>query len=304
MNILITGGLGYIGSSLIESLKGHNIAVVDNLYAQRYCSLYNRKSHFTFIEEDFAHLSIEWLKQFDYIIHLAAIIDILNTNEQKSILHKVNTIDTIAFLYHCNQARVKVIFPSSTSVYGTATDIVYEDDKSVLQPQSAYAESKIEVENVLHKIMELDYTVLRFGTISGVSPGIHFKTCVNKFCYQAVFKQPLTVWKQNLNLYRPYLSLVDVQRIILFILSNDWNLFNKQTFNILTQNSSLNTIIANILLYEPSTTINYTDCPLLNQFSYEVSTDKIKRLGFQFTGNINTDIQQTICLLRNKNENS
>jgi len=298
MNILITGGLGYIGSSLIKYLNflRHNITVVDNLYTQRYCSLFEKGNVFEFIENDFINLSIDWLKRFDCIIHCAAIVDASNSEKQKDLVNKVNIYQTLEFLYRCNRAEIKIIFPSSTSVYGTSNKIVYEDDPFVLKPQSPYAEAKLFVEKA---IAELDCVILRFGTVCGVSSGIRFQTCINKFCYQAVFNQPLSVWKQNLNLVRPYLSLSDIRNIIGNILK-DWNKFSGQTFNVLTRNLSLIDIIEKIKNHQPKITVNYTDCPLLNQFSYEVNTKKIEKLDIDFIGSIDQDIQQTMELLKRK----
>lgn len=300
MRLLITGGLGYIGSSLTENLKGYDITVVDNLYTQRYCSLFNRKQDFIFIEKDFNYLTIEFLQQFNYVIHLAAIVDAANSDKQRKIVEQINSQDTLAFIYKCRQANIKLIFPSSTSVYGTSTDIVYEDDNSVLNPQSPYAESKIFIENSMKKITDLQYIVLRFGTVCGISKGMRFQTCINKFCYQAVFNQPLTVWEQNLKLVRPYLSLKDLNKTIQFILDENWEKFNGKTYNILTINSSLEDIIDSVRTNEPSLTIHQVDCPLLNQFSYHVSSNKIKQEGLEFNGDIHTDIKEIINLLKVK----
>ena len=154
-NLLITGGLGYIGSGLISCLP-NDITVIDNLYTQRYCSLFNHSSKFTFIEKDFNDITISDLQPFDCVIHLAAIVDAANSEQQRDLVEKVNTQDTIAFLYKCNQADTKVIFPSSTSVYGTSNEIVYEDDLSALKPQSVYAQSKMMVENSIQKIEALN----------------------------------------------------------------------------------------------------------------------------------------------------
>ena len=72
----------------------------------------------------------------------------------------------------------------------------------------------------------------RFGTIFGVSPGMRFHTAVNKFCWQAVMNQPISVWSTAYDQKRPYLDLLDASRAIAFIIKNTKYLTDIQFFNI------------------------------------------------------------------------
>ena len=74
--------------------------------------------------------------------------------------------------------------------------------------------------------------ICRFGTIYGFSPGIRFHTAVNKFCFQAVFNQKITIWKTAYNQKRPYLDLIDAVNAIAFIINQ--NIFDGEVYNILT----------------------------------------------------------------------
>ena len=90
MNILITGGLGHIGSYLIRNLpEDYNITIVDNLLTDRYCSLFNLKRNINFIELDIEDISKSDLNDIDCVVHLAAITSveqsISNVNEMESI---------------------------------------------------------------------------------------------------------------------------------------------------------------------------------------------------------------------------
>ena len=121
----------------------------------------------------------------------------------------------------CIKCKCKLIYVSSTSVYGTQQGVVDESCTSdQLVPQSPYAESKLQEEELLQNLSqtdELSFSIFRFGTISGVSPGMRFHTAVNKFCLQAVMNQPLTVWKTALYQKRPYLDLTDAIGAILYV---------------------------------------------------------------------------------------
>ena len=147
MNILITGGLGHIRSQLIRQLPlNYKIKVVDNLLTQRYCSLFDLDNPIIFSNKDINQISIEDLEKADIVIHLAAITNAEGSFENKKETEKINTELTSNFIDKCEQAGCKFLFPSSTSVYGMATDIVYEDDDTFLNPQSPYAETKINIE--------------------------------------------------------------------------------------------------------------------------------------------------------------
>ena len=134
MNILITGGCGHIGSELIRSniTTEHSITVVDNLLTQRYCSLFDLPNSIKFLEKDIKDLTVHDLANIDIVIHLAAITNAAGSFKNKDVVEKINYNQTKDFIDKCKQANCKFIFPSSTSVYGVATDIVDENDDSFL----------------------------------------------------------------------------------------------------------------------------------------------------------------------------
>ena len=278
MRILVTGGCGHIGSKFIRSYKKHDLTVVDNLSTQRYCSLFSLDRNIKFFNLDFGDLTLDYLKQFDVVIHLAAITDAPSTFKDPSLLEKTNVEKTKRFFDTCRLAGCRVIFPSSTSVYGKAVDEVFEDDESALNPQSPYAEAKINIENYL-RANDGRFTILRFGTIFGYSEGMKFHTAINKFCFQAALGEPLTVWKQNYEQYRPYLGLNDCVDALSLCIDNEDLVGSQETYNVLSTNTRLKDIVSFITKVK-SVKVNYVDTPLLNQHSYFVNDDKIKSLGF------------------------
>ena len=276
--ILITGGLGHIGSHLIKTLDpSYDLTVVDNLHSQRYCTLFDMKRKITFDDTSFGDLTVEHINKFDAIIHLGAITNAAASFKNREELEYTNIVETKRLIDTVSQSNGPVfIFPSSTSVYGKARDVMYEDDDNV-NPQSPYARSKISIEKHIKKTDNLNYVILRFGTIFGTSVGMRFHTAINKFCYQAAFGQSLTVWKENVNQYRPYLGLDDATQAIEIILKNPKS-YN-QIYNVLTENYKLSEIVG-FIQEKKKTNVEYVDTPLLNQFSYYVNFDKIKNLGF------------------------
>ena len=278
MKILITGGCGHIGSYLIRTLIRQKITVVDNMSSQRYCSLFDLPTKIKFIEKDIDDISIDELKQHDTIIHLAAITDAAGSFGNKEQIENVNIEKTKTLIDKCEEAKIsKFIFPSSTSVYGVSTNVVYEDDESYVNPQSPYAESKIIIENYL-KTKKLNHIIFRFGTIFGFSEGMRFHTAVNKFCYQSSINEPITIWEQNYNQVRPYLGLRDCYQAIRMGLDG---IIPSGTYNVLSENKKLSDIVKILKSHNSELKIDFVDTPLLNQYSYDVSDSKIKEYGFR-----------------------
>lgn len=293
-NIVVTGGLGHIGSRLIKELPEHyNVIVVDNLFTNRYCSLFDINRNIKFIECPFVETPLDIVQNADAIVHLAAITDALNSFDNHDI-DEINIRQTKEFIDICDaESKAKLIFPSSTSVYGVASDMVVEDDESFLNPQSPYAESKIEIENYI-KSKNLHYIVLRLGTIFGRAPGMRFHTAINKFCYQAALGVPLTIWKQNYDQYRPYLGIHDCIKAMNFFIERD---ICNETYNVITDNYPLRQIVDHIKNIR-SITLNMVDTPLLNQYSYKVDIQKIMSLGFTPTDDLFKEIQATMGMFK------
>src|SRR3972149_3398948 len=99
-SIFLTGACGYIGSYLLRNLN-LNITAVDNFFTQRYCSLFDLPNNINFIESNFQDLSVDFLKQFDCVIHLAAIVDAAKSFEVRDLIQKVNVDDTKEFINKC-----------------------------------------------------------------------------------------------------------------------------------------------------------------------------------------------------------
>ena len=119
---------------------------------------------------------------------------------------------------------------------------------------------------------------------------MRFHTAVNKFCYQAYSKKPLSVWKTAYNQKRPYLDLNDAIRCIKFIINK--NIFYNETYNIVTINLSIKKLLSYIKQFR-KVRIQYVSSKIMNQLSYKADCKKILNTGFKFSGNIEKQIKGT-----------
>ena len=301
--IIVTGGLGHIGSGLIRHLlaRDYKVICIDNLLTQRVSSLRGLVGNrsFQFIDLDIAAKNLLLSKvldgrKIDCIVHLAAITNAEASHDKAEEVHNNNYNSTKNIVNFCQESNIKLIFPSSTSVYGSADAEVFEDDPSVLKPQSPYAESKVNEEELIINSLGKNFNILRLGTIFGASPGMRFHTAVNKFCWQASLGQPISVWKTAMNQYRPYLALSDAFRAIDFFIENN---HEGAVFNVLTQNYTVHDILEAIKEFS-EIEIEFVESKIMNQLSYFVSNDKITSLGFDFQGNLQEAIKETMDWLQ------
>lgn len=308
MKIVITGALGHIGSRLIRRLPNAipeaEIVMIDNMRTNRYCSLFDlpEKGNYRFIEADILNIDLsEIFKGAKAVVHLAALTDAASSFDNREEVEHVNFDGTVKVAEACITAGCPMIHMSSTSVYGTQKKVVDEDcSDDDLKPQSPYAETKLKEEKYLQSQISsgtLRYITLRNGTICGISPGMRFHTAVNKFCWQAVMEQPLTVWSTALHQKRPYLDLTDAVDAIAFVIKKDQ--FDRKIYNVLSDNLTVKEVIEYIERHVPQMSIHYVDSKIMNQLSYEVLDRRFRNLGFEFKGSLQKSIAETIRLLNN-----
>lgn len=297
--ILITGALGHIGSNLLRNI-GKNVAkeviILDNLESRRYPSLFGlpKTFKFKFIRDDVVTADFgKYLNGVDIVIHLAALTDAEGTLKTPRRVRKVNYKGLVQVADACMAKGVKLLFPSTTSVYGSQDSIV-DEDCNELKPQSPYAKEKLNAEKYLKKLGKqgLRYVILRFGTIFGYSIGMRYDTAVNIFTWQAANRIPLTVWKTAWEQKRPYLYLGDCINAINFIIDED--LFDGQIYNVVSGNFTVKEVVKTISQFIPKLNVSYVDSPIMNQLSYEVDDKKFRNLGFKPQGKLKTGIKETV----------
>ena len=128
---------------------------------------------------------------------------------------------------------------------------------------------------------------------------MRFHTAINKFCWQAVMRRPITVWRTALHQNRPYLELGDAVEALKFIIGRE--LYDGRVYNVVTTNTSVRKIVDLIASFVPDLSIEYVDTEIMNQLSYHVASDRFTQQGFEFTGNLERGIGDTLSLLKGAN---
>ncbi len=152
-NILVTGGAGYLGSTMVPDLlkEGHNVTVLDNfMYKQSSLNNCCSDSNFNVIKGDIRQESAitPLIKKADVIIPLAALVGAPLCNLDPIGATSVNHDAIILMLNKISKEQI-VLMPTTNSAYGTGDENNYCNELSPLRPLTQYAKEKVKVEKLL-----------------------------------------------------------------------------------------------------------------------------------------------------------
>jgi len=294
MKVLITGGAGYLGSTLTEHLlkEGYEVTVFDNLLYKQLSLLHLfKKPGFKFIKGDVRnteHLQ-HLVEEHDVIIPLAAIVGMPACKENPQLAIDVNYVHIkkiVDFLRDDQQ----LIIPNTNSQYGSSPDIITED--SPFKPLSLYAETKCDAEEYVLK--RGNGVVLRLATVFGVSPRMRQDLLVNDFVYKSVTDGYLVLFEAHFK--RNYIHVQDIAQTFEFMIRN-YNRCKGQVYNVglSTANLSKLELAETIKKYVPNLVIKQDDFKEdFDKRNYIVSNEKIEKLGWTPFYNLDYGVQQLI----------
>lgn len=297
-DIVLIGGLGYIGSVISEyfNFKNISVTVIDNNIYQKKLPANNKnqylnydiRNHINFLDLDFSGKSI---------IFLAGLVGDPITKKYPYESKDINEISIIKFIDAIKEYK-NFIFVSTCSNYGLNNSMkpLTEDDK--LNPISLYSKSKVAVENYLIDSKN-DYTILRFATAFGHSKNMRFDLTLNQFTAMQYYKKHIDVYDYDTT--RPYCHVMDFANVIEKVISTKPELVNKQIFNV---GSNQNNISKKNLVNKISAITGTSNFKLVEKSkdkrNYIVDFSKISNiLGFSPRFNIEDGIHEIIANLEN-----
>lgn len=218
--ILVTGGAGYIGSTLVPELlkKGHEVTVIDN-FSHNQPSLMDCCHYKTFqvVRGDVRdrNLMTKLVPGMDFIMPLAGIVSAPACARDPLAATSIN-LDAIKLILELRTPEQKIIFPNTNSGYGVGQEDVYCDENTPLNPISLYGKTKVEAEKAI--LAAGNAIVFRLATVFGISPRMRLDLLVNDFTYRAVNDRFIVLFESHFK--RNYIHVRDVARAFIFGMEN------------------------------------------------------------------------------------
>ena len=296
MNILVTGGAGYIGSHLVPNLlsQGHPVTVIDNfMYRQTSLASSIRDEKLTLVFGDVRDKSLmkEHLAKADAIIPLAAIVGAPACDSDPIAAQSINK-DSILWLLKQLSSNQRIIMPTTNSAYGSGDKNNYCDENSPLNPLSLYARDKVTVEKAL---MELpNATSFRLATVFGISPRMRLDLLVNNFTYRAITDGFVIVFEGHFK--RNYIHVLDVIQAFNLGLNSEKN-FKGEIFNVGLSEANISKIDLCREIQSLIPTFTFLEAALgkdPDQRNYVVSNQKIENLGFKPSVSLRSGLEELI----------
>jgi len=298
--IVITGGLGYIGTQLsklyIEQNLEHDVHIVDRKFLpERVKELksWGFKYHQTdLLNKEFFE---DLLKDADVVYHLGGITDVAyvkseSNDDQDKEIREVGVNGTNNIIESAGK-NTKIIFPSTHVVYEGLDETIFEiaEDKKTC-PVLTYSKGKVQSEEDL-KNSSVNYVVLRLGSVYGYGgDSMRINIMPNLFSKMAAIGNPIKLFGGGVQ-WKSLVSLFDVARCMKFVAENDD--IKRQIFHLRNENMSVKQVAEVCKTFVPALDLTETNDEIPN-LGYTLSNQKLLDTGFEFKNNIRDDIKGMI----------
>ena len=285
MNILVTGGAGYLGSVLLPKVvvRGHRARVVDIGYFGL-GHLRGLRPAVELLREDLRHVCSDpgrlkaLFEDIDCVIHLAAISNDPSAELNPELTDEINFITTVRLAESARQRQIPFVFSSSCSVYGAAEGNL--DEEGVLNPLTIYAVSKVKAEKSLVEMADREWrpVILRNGTLFGYSPRMRFDLVVNIFSLYSALYHEIRIFGDGRQ-WRPFLHVADCARAFLYFAEK--RDLTYLCYNIAHQNLRVIDLADIFQRLSPALKAMYIPLDEPDTRDYKVSTARMLSEGFQ-----------------------
>lgn len=282
MNILVTGGAGYIGSVLVPALLslGHHVTVIDN-FMYRQTSLLDvcHNDRLRIIRGDARNKELlnRELKDVELIIPLACLTGAPICDRLPEEAKSTN-LDAVKLLLTLRRPEQRIIFPTTNSGYGIGEEGIFCTEETPLRPVSLYGRLKAEAEGDV--LQSGNAITLRLATVFGISPRMRLDLLVNDFVYRAVRDGTLVLFEAHFK--RNFIHVRDVAKAFIHCIDR-FDTLKDQTYNVglSTANLSKKELCEAIAKQVPKlyvTEAKVGEDP--DKRNYIVSNEKIEKTGY------------------------
>ena len=292
--VLITGGAGYLGTTLTEVLlsKGYQVTVLDSfVYKQLSLTSFCHNNNFNLVFGDVrdTQLLSDLVETHDIIIPLAAIVGMPACKKDPELAVAVN-YEQIRDITEFARFGQKILVPNTNSQYGSSDTIITEE--SPFNPLSLYAQTKCDAEKAV--LDSGNGISLRLATVFGVSYRQRMDLLVNDFVYRAYTDEFLVLFESHF--LRNYVHVRDVAKAFIHLIEN-YETCNNNAYNVglTSANMSKLQLAQNIKEYVPNLVI------IEEQFkedfdkrNYVVSNKKLEKTGWFCDYSLGTGIQELL----------
>ncbi len=304
MNILITGGAGYIGSVLTPTLLalGHEVTVVDNFYfGQNSLMDACHYDKFQVVRGDTRDEALikPLLAKADLIIPLAALVGVPLCNQDQVGTQTIN-FDAIAMLCRLASKSQRIIMPVTNSGYGVGEKGKFCTEETPLRPISTYGITKVKAEEaVLQRENSISF---RLATVFGLSPRMRLDLLVNDFVYRAVHDRAALIFEGHFK--RNYIHIRDVVRVFVHGINNFEKMKGKP-YNAGLEEANLSKLELCAVIKKHLPKFVYVEAPIgedPDKRDYIVSNQRLLGTGFQTEWGLDRGIVELIkgfTILRN-----
>jgi len=291
-NILVTGGAGYLGSTMVPALleEGHKITVIDNfMYGQSSLNHVCYHPNFKIIRGD---IRIEntmkpLMKDADIIIPLAAYVGAPICAKDPIGASTVNHDAIDMMIKNLSKDQI-VLMPTTNSAYGTGDENNFCTEESPLRPISQYAIAKVAIEK---ELMQHANTIsFRLATVFGMSPRMRIDLLVNDFVYRAVYDRFVVLFEPHFK--RNYVHVRDVTRVFIHAINN-FDKMKGQIYNVGLSEANVSKMELCVRIQKHIPEFIFPEAALgkdPDQRNYVVSNAKIEATGFKTANSLDSGI--------------
>ena len=282
-SILVTGGAGYLGSTLVPALlaEGHRVTVLDNfLFNQASMNSLCADPNFDVYRGDARDRDVlkPLLRGADFIIPLAALVGAPMCNNDKIGAETLNR-DAILTLIEMAGREQRIIMPVTNSGYGVGEAGKFCTEETPLRPISLYGRTKVAAERaVLDRGNSISF---RLATVFGMSPRMRLDLLVNDFVYRAVNDRAVVLFEPHFK--RNFIHVRDVARAFLHGIGN-FETMRDQPYNVGLSDANLSKMELCQRIREQLPKFVFLEAPVgedPDKRDYIVSNEKVERTGYQ-----------------------